>query len=65
VELYDLEVDPFEQDNLAGMPYVRETEQHLESQLRTWMEQTGDPVLLGPVPSPSWRQARAMFKNLE
>jgi N-sulfoglucosamine sulfohydrolase len=56
-ELYDLEADPFEQDNLVGAQHVREVERRLDSQLRTWMEQTGDPLLLGPVPSPSWRQA--------
>jgi arylsulfatase A-like enzyme len=56
-ELYDLQADPFEHDNLAGIPHTREVEQRLNSQLRTWMEQTGDPLLLGPVPSPSWQQA--------
>lgn len=55
-ELYDLEVDPWEQGNLTGLGRVGEIERRLASQLQTWMEQTDDPLLSGPVPSPSWRQ---------
>ena len=55
-ELYDLEVAPWEQGNLTGLGRVGEIERRLASQLQTWMEQTDDPLLSGPVPSPSLRQ---------
>jgi N-sulfoglucosamine sulfohydrolase len=57
LELYDLETDPFELENLAGSRHFRQVEQRLDAQLWSWMERTSDPLLLGPVPSPSWQQA--------
>jgi arylsulfatase A-like enzyme len=57
VELYDLEVDPLEQNNLAGEASYAETEGRLDGDLREWMDKTGDPLLAGPVASPSYRQA--------
>ena len=57
VELYDLQADPYEQENLAGSDHLQDLEQRLASHLRTWMEQTDDPLLRGPVPSPSWQLA--------
>ncbi len=57
VELYDLEADPLEQRNLAGTPGVSAVEQRLSAQLWSWMRETDDPLLKGPVPSPRYRQA--------
>lgn len=57
VELYDLEADPLEQHNLAGDPAVATIERELSARLWTWMRETSDPLLDGPVPSPRYRQA--------
>jgi N-sulfoglucosamine sulfohydrolase len=57
VELYDLQTDAWERHNLAGMPGLREIEERLDVQLQTWMDETDDPLLRGPVPSPSWSKA--------
>lgn len=57
VELYDLNADPLEQDNLAGQPQHSACEQELLQRLHRWMERSGDPLLQGPVPSPAWKAA--------
>jgi N-sulfoglucosamine sulfohydrolase len=57
VELYDLEADPLEQHNLAGTAGVKAIEDRLSAELWSWMRETDDPLLKGPVPSPRYRQA--------
>jgi arylsulfatase A-like enzyme len=57
VELYDLEVDPLEQRNLAGQVQVEDIERELNADLWAWMRETQDPLLNGPVPSPWYRMA--------
>jgi N-sulfoglucosamine sulfohydrolase len=57
VELYDLDVDPLEQRNLAGTPDLEAVEQELSAELWGWMRETDDPLLNGPIPSPRYRQA--------
>lgn len=47
-ELYDLETDPWEQNNLAG---DHPAEAGLQRRLLDWMEETDDPLLKGPIPS--------------
>ena len=49
VELYDLEADPFERDNLTGSEALAEVEKDLAERLGTWQRETGDPVLQGPI----------------
>jgi arylsulfatase A-like enzyme len=49
IELYDLTTDPHERNNLAAQPEQNATEKALKNRLRTWMEDTGDPVLKGVV----------------
>lgn len=41
-ELYDLENDPFEKNNLAGKPELKEVKKELSIVLEDWMEQQGD-----------------------
>ena len=47
--LYDLLLDPMETINLAGDPKHEPTRQQLRSRLDTWMEETSDPLLFGPL----------------
>lgn len=51
-ELYDLLLDPVEMRNLAGDPACEALRAELDERLVAWMEQTGDPLLDGPVPPP-------------
>jgi len=48
-ELYDIETDPFETQNLADDPQYRETVSDLREKLYHWMQETGD---LGLIPEP-------------
>ncbi len=41
-ELYDLETDPYEMNNLAGSDAVREVEEALREKLDRWMVREGD-----------------------
>lgn len=41
-ELYDIEADPFEMNNLAGDPAQAEVLESLREKVRAWMEQQGD-----------------------
>jgi len=45
-ELYDLEKDPFEINNLAGDPEYSEVLSDLRDHLYDWMDETNDPVLI-------------------
>ncbi|MDT8305533.1 MAG: sulfatase [Anaerolineae bacterium] len=65
VELYDLERDPLEQDNLAGRPEVAELEAPLLQRLHRWMEDTSDPLLDGPPPSPFYAATMALLAGRE
>ena len=44
-ELYDLNQDPWEFDNLAGRPEVAEIEERLKAALEEWRRETDDPCL--------------------
>jgi arylsulfatase A-like enzyme len=65
VELYDLDADPLEISNLAGRPETAAIERELDARLWRWMEETGDPLLNGPVPSPAYRRAMAARRRSE
>jgi N-sulfoglucosamine sulfohydrolase len=45
VELYDLQRDPNETNNLADDPAMRPVRDRLEQTLQQWRQQTGDPLL--------------------
>jgi arylsulfatase A-like enzyme len=51
-QLYDLLFDPNEAHNLASDPAAQPVKEELSARLLRWMEETGDPLLDGPVPAP-------------
>lgn len=57
LELYDLQEDPGERENLAGQSEMHELEQSLKQKLEAWMRSTDDPLLEGPVASPYYHRA--------
>ncbi len=57
-ELYDVQEDPGELHNLAGLPAYDGVRAEMEDRLFSWMEQTSDPLLEGPLVSPAYRKAR-------
>ena len=63
VELYNLENDPDEQNNLAGRERVGGLEQALTEKLAAWMRDTDDPLLQGPVPSPHYRRTVNLLRE--
>lgn len=52
-ELYDLVFDPNELNNLAGRPEHFKTLEEMRAKVETWMEETEDPLLRGPIQPPS------------
>lgn len=60
-ELYDLQTDPLEQQNLVDDPAYAETFHALRRQLLGWMQETGDPILEGPIASPFYARGRALL----
>jgi arylsulfatase A-like enzyme len=49
-ELYDLEADPHERENLIGDPAHRDARARLRERLDGWLERTDDRILEGPWP---------------
>ena len=41
-ELYDLEKDPFEKNNIANQPRYDEVKKNMKEKLKIWMKQQGD-----------------------
>ncbi|MFS0726598.1 sulfatase [Paenibacillus sp. 1P07SE] len=58
-ELYDLQMDPLEQHNLAGDPQYQDILVQLREQVKTWMETCDDQLLQGRIPgtaAPEWQE---------
>ncbi|MHB9034760.1 MAG: sulfatase family protein [Anaerolineae bacterium] len=53
-ELYDLDADPNEFNNLGGRPELAVEQQRLDNLLWCWLERVHDPLLSGPVRTPSY-----------
>lgn len=65
VELYDLAADPWETDNLAGQPETADVQRELDARLWSWMRDTNDPLLRGPVLSPAYVAGMAALPPLD
>ena len=50
IELYDVQADPLEHNNLADTQEYAAVRQELETKLENWMKGTNDPLLNGPIP---------------
>ncbi|MCA9039617.1 MAG: sulfatase [Planctomycetaceae bacterium] len=50
-ELYDLEQDPLEFNNLAGDPAYQEVLAQMQAELSNWRERTNDPQTRTPIPN--------------
>ncbi len=53
VELYDLEADPDETQDLADRPELREVQAAMQAALDAHLHAIGDPILDGPIPNPT------------
>ncbi|KPL02215.1 MAG: hypothetical protein AMK75_03075 [Planctomycetes bacterium SM23_65] len=62
-ELYDLGTDPNETKDLAGSDDLKDIEADLRRRLLAWMENTGDPLLEGPVTSPTYLRVRGQLQT--
>ena len=51
-ELYDLDKDPAEMENLASDPKYSHIKERLKQTLMQWLEETKDPILSGKVAAP-------------
>jgi hypothetical protein len=56
-ELYDLENDWLEANNLAEDPAYAEIRDELEAELHRWLAAVDDPILEAPTPSPFYVEA--------
>ena len=63
VELYDLEKDPNEFNDVAEDPAYKEVRAELSEKLWQWMEEVDDPSLEGPMPSPYYFEAIDEYVN--
>jgi len=57
VEFFDLQTDPNQFDNVADRREYADTKRQLDNMLWEWMESVSDPLLKGPVRTPSYESA--------
>ncbi len=57
-ELYDLEADPWEQNNVINEQTYAEVAAQLRQRVRQWMIETNDPLLYGDIPPTAKQRER-------
>lgn len=62
-EFYDLQADQQERNNLIDNAEHAAIVQEMRQQLLTWMQETNDPLLNGPVSSPYYSRAIALLNG--
>jgi len=62
-ELYDLQDDPLERHNHIDDPEFAEIGAELKAQIYQWMQETGDPILHGPIASPFYYASLEVLKQ--
>jgi N-sulfoglucosamine sulfohydrolase len=62
-ELYDLEVDPLEENNVIDIEEYMEIAKLLRERVLTWMTETNDPLLRGPVSGVEAKEWEDEIKN--
>ena len=62
-QLYDLENDPNEFDDVARNPEYRDIYNALSQRLWQWMEDVNDPTLKSPLPTPYYWEAMADYRT--
>jgi N-sulfoglucosamine sulfohydrolase len=63
VQLYDLENDPNEFEDVSGKPEYAEIQADLNGRLWRWLESVNDPVLRGPVRTPTYERAIGEYER--
>ncbi|MFW6060269.1 MAG: sulfatase [Phycisphaeraceae bacterium] len=63
VQLFDLQADPLEVENLAEREDHAELRAELEGRMWRWMESVGDPVLEGPTRTPFFENSHAAYRQ--
>ena len=63
-ELYDLESDPLEKNNLIEDPEYQSVREDLAQRLLKWMQETDDPLLKGAIISPFYRHGQELLLSL-
>jgi len=62
-QLYDLQADPLEFENLSGDPAHADLERELNDRLWRHFEEAGDPILDSPIKVPIFRASEAAYQQ--
>ncbi|MBD3419888.1 MAG: sulfatase-like hydrolase/transferase [Chitinivibrionales bacterium] len=63
IELYDLQNDPLELYNVDGKPSYKLACADMSKRLWRWLEDVDDPILHGPVPTPTYNKAIREYRQ--
>ncbi|MFP4379560.1 MAG: sulfatase [Candidatus Sumerlaeia bacterium] len=63
VQLYDMEKDPHEWNDVADDPAYADVREQLDATLWAWLEEMDDPILKGPIVTPFYEKSMADYKG--